>query len=888
MENRKTHILLIEDDKVDQMAFRRYVKEKEIPYDLTIAGSISEAKNILDSNKFDAVISDHSLGDGTAFDILEMEIDSPIVLMTGIRDQEVAVRAMKSGAYDYLVKDPENNHLKVLTSTVENAISRRRIEKNLQVAQFSVESASEPVFWISPSGQLLFVNQATCEALGYERKELLSMNWAQIMRDGTSCPIENLVKNLRTEGSIGMELDLRRKDETTFPVDILANSRDFGEKEYIFIFARDITERRQAEMALRESEEIFRRIAETSIDFIFQIDTKGNFIYCSPSVEKILGLRPEEIAGSNLQDFFMPSDFLEAFETFKTILLGRSVGLFEMTLLDKRGAEVQLELSAVPIVKNGQIVGLQGIARDVTEHKRTQRALRESEDLYRTLTQAVVDAIITVRAGAEVTFWNEGAERIFGYPADEAMGKNLTQLIVPEQFREKMDKGFEEFAETGAGPLINNITEAIALRKNGEEFPLELSLAPVRIRGEWQAVWMARDITERKQAEKELKKWTRDLGERMKELNCLYEISRLVEKTNTSKEEMLQGIVNIIPSSWQYPDLACARIVVGDKVYKTEKFKETRWMQASEIKVHDEPIGSVEVYYLEEVEEFDEWTFTKEERNLLDAIAKEIGGVVNRKDMEEELKKYTENLEKEVRERSNELIQSEKMSSLGQLVAGVAHEINNPMAYLKTNTEFLEDDLTDLEKICGDKGQPVFEEMRELIKSNQEGIDRITTITKTLKRFARPDDKGRVVSDINQGLKDTLVIIHNRWMHRINVHEDYGDLPKVVCNIGQLNQVFMNLIMNSSQAMGKGDIWLKTWSDEGSVYVQIRDNGKGIPEEKVTKIFDPFYTTKVEGTGLGLSLSYRIVQAHDGDIKVESDVGKGTTMTIKLPTEGRK
>ncbi len=511
-------------------------------------------------------------------------------------------------------------------------------------------------------------------------------------------------------------------------------------------------ESEKARKELKESEERFRRIAETSIDFIFQIDKKGRFIYCSPSVEKILGLKPEEIAGTNLQDYFMPSDFMKAFDRFKEVLSGRNVGLFDMILLNNRGAEVQLELSAVPIVEDEQITGLQGIARDITEYKKTEMELKEREELYSSLTQAVMDAIITIGDEGKITYWNEGAEKVFGYAADEAVGRVATKLVVPEQFRAKMDEEFEKFFETGESPLINTITEAAAQHKNGNEFPMELSLAPVRIKGRWHAVGVARDITERKRSE-------------------------------------------------------------------------------------------------------------------------------------EELKKYTENLEREVKERTNEVIQSEKMSSLGQLVAGVAHEINNPMAYLKTNTEFLEDNLKDLEKICGEKGQPLFEEMRELIDSNMDGINRVTTITKTLRRFARPDDKGKVVSDVNEGLKDTLVIVHNRLKHRIEVHEEYGDIPRLACNVGQLNQVFMNLIMNSSQAMDEGDIWLKTWNDHENVYVQVRDNGKGIPEEKLREVFNPFYTTKAEGTGLGLSLSYRIVQAHGGDIIAESEIGEGTTMTVKIPVE---
>jgi len=259
--------------------------------------------------------------------------------------------------------------------------------------------------------------------------------------------------------------------------------------------------------------------------------------------------------------------------------------------------------------------------------------------------------------------------------------------------------------------------------------------------------------------------------------------------------------------------------------------------------------------------------------------------ISDRKLMENELKRYNERLEGEVRQRTQEAIQSEKMASLGQLVAGVAHEVNNPLTFIKSNSQFVFEDLEDIKvkRELNDEDRELLADIQDLMKKNIDGINRIATITKTLKRFAKPEKEGKVPADINEGIRDTLVIVHNQLKNRIEIHEEYGDIPQVVCNIGQLNQVFMNLIINASQAMNEGDIWLRTWSKGGDVFVSVKDNGEGIPEEKLKAIFDPFFTSKAQGTGLGLSITYRIIEEHGGDIRVESNIGQGTEFVVRIP-----
>lgn len=262
------------------------------------------------------------------------------------------------------------------------------------------------------------------------------------------------------------------------------------------------------------------------------------------------------------------------------------------------------------------------------------------------------------------------------------------------------------------------------------------------------------------------------------------------------------------------------------------------------------------------------------------------------------------NLERRVKERTRELeenqvklLQSEKMAALGNLVAGVSHEINNPMGAINSTnsgtSKILEkllsiiSEATSLDELQNDKKfQNYISLMQENNKVSLLAGDKITKIVQTLKNFARLDEAEFQLADIHHGIEDTLVLLHHELKFRIEVKTEFGDIPKIYCYPNQLNQVFMNITMNAIQSIEeKGEIKIRTHSDETHTYIDISDNGRGIPAENLEKIFDPGYTTKSSGvgTGLGLSIVYNIIEAHKGNIKVKSVVNEGSTFTIEIP-----
>ena len=251
----------------------------------------------------------------------------------------------------------------------------------------------------------------------------------------------------------------------------------------------------------------------------------------------------------------------------------------------------------------------------------------------------------------------------------------------------------------------------------------------------------------------------------------------------------------------------------------------------------------------------------------------------------------------DLRETQAQLIQSEKMAALGTLVAGIAHEINTPVGAINSMHNTLVRAIEKLKQICEADFPDALTENRKLVSTLKviedanrviaSGSERVTTIVKRLRSFARLDEAELKEASIEEGIEDTLVLIHHEIKHHINLEKDYGELPLISCYPGKLNQVFLNLLINAKQAVGEdGTIKIATRHEAQNVIISIADNGVGIPEENLQRIFDPGFTTKGVGvgTGLGLSIVYQIIREdHRGDITVKSKIGEGTTFTISLP-----
>ena len=358
-----------------------------------------------------------------------------------------------------------------------------------------------------------------------------------------------------------------------------------------------------------------------------------------------------------------------------------------------------------------------------------------------------------------------------------------------------------------------------------------------------------------------------DLRERVKELTCLYGIARLVVEPGKALEEILQGIVELLPSAWLYPEIAFARIILDDRSYATPAFREGKNKLAAEIIVSGQRRGTVEVVYGEEKPELDEGPFYKEERNLIDTVAKEVGIIIKRKEAEEDQLRLQEQLR-----------HADRLATIGQLAAGVAHELNEPLGNILGFAQ--------LAKKCPGLPNQAEQDIEKILSASLNARE----VIKKMLVFARQIPPQKKEVHLNQVVEEGLSFFESRCAREgiEMVRSLHPDLPEISADPVQLNQVLVNLVLNALQAMPTGGrLTVKTQMGRDHISLIVEDTGIGMSKKVMKQIFTPFFTTKDvgQGTGLGLPVVHGIITSHGGSIQVESKVGGGTRFEIQLPVE---
>jgi signal transduction histidine kinase len=356
-----------------------------------------------------------------------------------------------------------------------------------------------------------------------------------------------------------------------------------------------------------------------------------------------------------------------------------------------------------------------------------------------------------------------------------------------------------------------------------------------------------------------------ELGERVKELTCLYGLARSLERRDLELNAILQEVVEILPPAWQYPDIACAKIDFDEYTFKSPGWRNGIQKQKADIVFRDIKRGHVEICYTEQRPPAAEGPFLFEERTLLNIVGDEIGRLIEKRENEKERNELKEHLR-----------HTDRLATIGQLAAGVAHELNEPLGNILGFAQ--------LSQKQEDLPQQTLEDLEKIIKAALYARE----VIKKLMLFARVQPPTREWIDLNQIVEQDLYFFDGRAEKSgiVLVRELSNELPEIMADGTQIHQVLVNLVVNAIQAMPRGgSLKIETLASENEVILAVEDQGIGMSPEIKEQIFVPFFTTKEvgEGTGLGLAVVHGIVTAHDGKIDVRSEKGKGSRFDIHFP-----
>ena len=784
---------------------------------------------------------------------------------------------------------------KHMLSTFHDVTERKRAEEALRESDGRfrevLEHSQDVVYKRNlETGRYEYISPAMVKITGYTPDELMAMTPDQI--DSLIHPedmerINHLRLNLPQlpEGRdtvSSLEYRVKCKDgDYRWMSDHYTLFRDSpGGSLFSVASVRDITERKRVEVALHESEEKFRSLAEESPNMIF-ISKKGKVVYANEKSEEIMGYAREEFYSPNF-DFLtlVAPEFRESVKAnFSRHEKGGEVDPFEYALITRQGKRIEAILNT-KLIRYGGENAILGIVTEITERKRVEEALRESEEKYRTFFNTSPDGIAITTLDGKIIDANRAYQNMLGYTLEELKDLNYQQFT-PTKWDEAEAKQIKAFMIAGYGTF-----EKEYIRKDGTVFPVSLTAWLIKDKqGKPSKIGaFFEDITERQRAEgalRESEKKYRAVVEVAQEgigivdphENITFVNRALADLLGYTKEELLGLNLSQISDEEQ---LAKFR----EETKKRQQGKSSRY----DVRVYTKT-GEPKYCSMSATPLFDDQArFCGTLGMLID--------ITDRKKTEEQLKDYTRQIEEknlelkiknlELTATRAQLVQREKLRALGQMASGVAHNFNNLLAIILGRAQLLQRKAKDLEI---EKGLRSIE--RAAVDASST-IRRIQDFTRV-----RKDQEFEWV-DIDAVIDDVLALTKTNWKDeaeangisiRVEVQKDRRKLPLVAGDESELREAFASIVLNAVDAMPKGGkIVIKTQTNGKSIFVSFIDSGVGIPEETKQKIFDPFFTTKgVRSTGLGLSVAYGIIQRHQGDIQIESKKGEGTTVIVRLP-----
>ncbi|MBU9714208.1 PAS domain-containing sensor histidine kinase [Evansella tamaricis] len=723
------------------------------------------------------------------------------------------------------------------------------------IFKYAFDNAAIGMAIASLDGRAIKVNAKISEILGYSEEELKEMTFEKYTHQDDLERNVQLIQEVLTgiRDSYEMEKRIRQKNGKYKWISVRVSlvTDESGQPKFFISQTKDITDEKRIELKLHEIDRQNQMIADHSLDIIAIHNRDGRCQFISSACKTLLGYEPEELIGKSCFAFCHPEDQKYIQRHIREISKGKNISPLLYRVRRKDGEYRWLETTAKGIVNDtGKMIEILSFTRDITRRKQSELLLKESEIRYKSLFDYHPDMIFSMDLMGYYTSINHAFQKVLGYKEQEILHGKFSFLdLFSEDFVEQARFHFN----LAASGIVQRF-EATALNKNKKPIVFDVTNIPIIVDGKVVGVYgIARNISYRKQAEKNLKETKKQL-ESFIDHNIdpilIFNKDGFLVKVNEAFEttygwkgyellgqtyfslpfiplEELDGVENYIQ-----------RIKQGSKIKKmeTKRLKKDGTLisvDASGFPIRDEEGGLIA------------WAIIL--RDISDAkLAEEM------------------------------MINSEKLSIAGQLAAGIAHEIRNPMTAIKGFIQLM---------------RPEYTTKKQYFDIITAEIERIETIVSELLILSKPQELNYTKTDILLLLSEITTLLKTQAiLKNVEIIGEYTSTPiYIYCEKNQIKQVCINIIKNGIEAMPDGgEIRIQVKKEKDGVILSFLDEGVGISKELLEKLGEPFYTTKEKGTGLGFMVSKKIIENHGGNIKVSSELGKGTTIEVYLPSHRKK
>ena len=743
----------------------------------------------------------------------------------------------------------------------ENRGAEQHIQEVTKRLEKIAEMGDDGIIVFDEDYRIEFANAVASEITGYAKERLIGMDFRRLLSERDIGYLDQMHSKVGIDESkrVCTEMEVLTEKGMKWDAEVcitIAQGGKGGVKTYAYL--RDITQRKRMEREIREATKRFEKIAEMGDDGIIVFDEDSRIEFANQMASEMVGLPKEQILGKEFFSLIGKRDeeFLE-----EMVMRGEGLGqkvCTEMSVRTSQNTEKETEVCLAPTRSDDGRMKMYAYLRDITERKKFEGELRESEEKFRTLFERVRHGLFISSKEGKFIDCNQALLDMVGYEdKEEFLRMDIAKdLYVNREDRKKFQGLIEEQG------YVKDL-EVEFRNKKGEKITVLLT-AHVKRDEEGRIIGyegLNIDISERKRMERELK-------EANEFLTNLIESSVDGIIVTDMKGNILifnKGAENILGyNAEEVVGKMSIRSIYSPGVAKEvmEKLKSTDYGGMGKL-------TSFPIAHRRKDGELIEGDLSAS--LIYDESGKEIASVGIFKDLRERLR-----IERELREMQQALLQSEKLAAMGKLTSQVAHELNNPIYGIMNTLELLKTEV------------PLESKRRRILELSLSETQRLAEMLRNMLSFSKPEEEKRRPVKINE-LVEGILLVMEKQMRESNIKvETYFDetLPEVMASTNQMRQVMLNLLKNAKEAMPKGgSLTVRTRREDHKVMVAIQDTGVGIPEELRDKIFEAFFTTKqkVKGVGLGLSVCYGIIKDHGGEIRVESEVDKGTTFTILLP-----